>query len=214
MAKEPTDRVLTNWHTTIQQSGVARVKLRTLLGHFGLKKRGSTTTARIEAWLNQQQIYSRGLDSSSLDASVRLTRERIISIGELVEREKDLQDRFQSDIMPKLKLKNPKMEYPPSGTRDRIDFLCRDAKGRSVAVELKKETGEKRAVEQVLKYLGHLEKEPGHKDPWGVLITGCADPDTRKALEGLKNASRIEWWIYGIVEGEMQMKRIMRRSAP
>lgn len=214
MAKEPTDRVLTNWHTSIQQSGVARIKLRTLLGYFGLKKRGSNTNARIEAWLNQQQIYSRGLNTPSLDDSVRLTWDRIVSIGDIVAREKDLQDRFESDIMRKLKLKNPEMEYPPLGTRDRIDFLCRDNKGRSVVVELKREAGEKRAVEQVLRYLGHLEKETGHKDPWGILITGCADPDTRRALEGLKNDSPIEWWIYGIVEGEIKLKRIMRRSTP
>lgn len=216
MKKVPSERTLLAWRASIDKQGVARIKLRTLLKQFGLLKRGTNTEIQVEDWLVQHHLFPRGFGEKGLDGSVQLTSQPIETIGALYTLEKDLEKRFPNELAGKLKLKDPQGEYSPRGTRDRMDFLCLDHEGRAVVVELKCDAGDKRAVEQVLRYIGQLKHEGGHKAPRGVLITGCADPDTRRALEGLDQDSHIDWWIYGLVGGEskLKLKQIKYRKVP
>lgn len=208
MPKTPTPLALQKWHAAIENGGRAKVKARSLLAQFGYSRRGSMATQRIEAWLREQGIYVQDLPIVGIDEAVTLTHEKIERIGELEEKEKHLEARFVAEIMPRLGLTAPKGEYSPKGTRDRLDFLCRDKEGRSVVVELKVGSGDKRAVEQVMRYIGQLKREGTHESPRGILITGYADAETRRALEGREKDAHIEWYIYGVVDGRVKISRV------
>lgn len=208
MRKIPSALTLQTWHAVIANGGRTRVKARTLLAQFGYSRRGKTATAAIERWLRERGIYLQDLPVVGIDESVTLTHDKVDRIGELVELEKDLEARFIDDVMPLLGLTRPEKEYSPKGTRDRLDFLCKDEAGRSVVVELKKGSGDKRAVEQVMRYIGQLKREGTHKNPRGILITGYADSETRRALEGREQDSHIEWYIYGLVGGRLKITKV------
>ena len=107
-------------------------------------------------------------------------------------------DRFVADIMPQLGLKNPKARYRPHGSRDELDFLCHDVDGRAVVVEMKKEDGERKAVEQVLRYIRLIRDLAEWKEPRGLVLTGHADLHTRRALEELEPHYQIDWFVYGL----------------
>lgn len=55
--------------------------------------------ADVEEWLVSEDIFiDRALASVALDAYVKLTFEEIVRIGALVEREKDIGARFETEI--------------------------------------------------------------------------------------------------------------------
>lgn len=208
MQRVPTERVISEWKAAMHKSGRKSISVRALIKHFGLERRSAASSTKIEAWLRENGFYVGDLMSPDLDASVELTPEPVRRIGELCASERELEAMFETQIMPKLGLELVKREYSPNGTRDRLDFLCRDKDGRSVAVELKVETGDRRAVEQLLRYIGFLKAEGGHKHPRGVLITGREDVLTRRALEGREKDNHIRWWIYGVVNGKIALEEI------
>jgi hypothetical protein len=162
----------------------------------------------VEEWLAANGIYVMDLPIADLDDSVVLTFERVLKVGKLVEFERDIEARFEQEMMQPLGLSAPQREYRPRGTRDRIDVLCRDAVGRAVAVELKRGAGQKRAVEQLLRYIGQLKHEGGHRDPRGILITGYADADTRRALQGRERDDHIDWFVYGLVDDRVKLEAV------
>jgi hypothetical protein len=208
MNRVPTQRVLDGWRETIAVCGCARLKLRTLIRNFGFERRGKRMVLEVEQWLEQHGIYVMDLAIADLDEPVILTAEHVLKVGELVEYERDIEARFEHEMMAHLGLSNPQKEYRPRGTRDRIDVLCRDADGRSVAVELKRGAGQKRAVEQLLRYIGQLKFAGGHHDPRGILITGYADADTRRALQGRDRDEHIRWFVYGLVSDEVHLEEV------
>ena len=207
MTRVPTDAQLQNWQETICERGLAVIKLRVLLKHFGQKRRGPQTVLRIERWLAAHEIYPSDLEDAGPDDYVQLRKIRGYRIGKLFDREEELQDRFVKELMPRLGLKSPKKERPTKGTRDKMDFLCLDRSGCSVVVELKRDAGKNQAVEQVLRYIGHLRLEGGHKDPRGILITGSRDPGIERALQGQDIDSHIHWYLYGLKDGKIIYKR-------
>lgn len=204
MGKEPKPQVIAEWTDSIRRSGVKRMKARALLKAFGAERRGSVVVARIQAWCADQnpQIYADGLPFlSSLDEQVQLAFKPITQIGWLVEYEDELCKRFEAEIMPQLgKLKLLGAEHSPDGTREKFDFLCEAPDGTKVIVELKRDEGERRAVEQVIGYIRALRGDGRHRGAKirGVLVTGRADLNTRKVLEELEPDYHIDWWIYGL----------------
>lgn len=207
MARFPTERQLRLWRAAIQERGIAILKLRILLKGFGQKRRGPLTISRIREWLEANGIFPSNLDSPDLNSIIQLRGVPGYRIGDLVDREEELQSRFEEELMGGLGLKKPRHQHRSRGTWDKMDFLCIDRLGRSVVVELKRDTGKRQAVEQVLRYIGHLKHEGGHKDPWGILITGSKDPDIQRALQGLGNNAQIIWYLYGVVEGRLVLNR-------
>ncbi|MEZ4444923.1 MAG: endonuclease NucS [Polyangiaceae bacterium] len=207
--KVPSVGTVASWHDAIGRSGVTRLRLRALLQHFGQKRRGSGSAAFIEEWLKDQGLFVRGLrDASGLDESVLLSDHEMTQIGALATSELALQERFPAEMAPQLGLGNVQPEYSPSRTRDRLDFLCRDERG-SVAVEIKREGGDKRGVEQLMRYIGYLRREGADGAVRGLLITGYADPYTRHALEGRDRDEHIDWWLYGLVDGDIRLKPVV-----
>jgi len=200
MRKTPTEKQLTAWYSEIEQSGCKRLKLRSLLRCFGFKRRGTAVVEQVPRWLAglDPPIYVHGINGSSLDDRAILAMQNMREIGDRASNEAELTKRFKSAIMPKLKLRDPQPQYCPTGTRDKLDFLCKDARGRAVVVELKYDDGQKRGVEQLLRYIGQLKAMGGHKEPRGILITGYADPWTRQALAGQDRDRHIRWFLYGI----------------
>jgi hypothetical protein len=197
----PRPKQIDTWNDEIMRNGTKRISARFLLRAFGIQRRSEQSNLRVISWLNAQipPIYTNDLDFlKSLDDTVFLTHVKLNRIGHFAESEKSLMDRFESEIMPQLKLLNPHRDFRPTGSRDALDFLCEDLQGNAVVVELKKKDGEKRVVEQVLRYIRQIRSDLQYKNPRGVIITGCEDLHTRRALEELEPSYHIDWFIYGI----------------
>ncbi|MBI5569889.1 MAG: DUF91 domain-containing protein [Desulfomonile tiedjei] len=214
--REPTGNQISSWHKEIEKSGIKRLKARILLKSFGYERRGKAAISSILEWMAGQDppIYVYGLEHARwIDDPVGLSYVEQQQIGSLAKKEKDLMDRFEADIMPILRLRTPDRHYSPPGCRDKLDFLCKDTRGRAVVVEIKKGSGEKRVVEQVLQYIRLVRNDPSHKDPRGIIITGFADFPTRHALEELEPDYHIDWFIYGLAEDlSIQLQQIKIQS--
>ncbi len=205
MPREPSQKTVESWNTEIAKSGIKRLKARVLLKAFGAERRGSAILERMRSWSQTNGLHLNGLDyATSLDDVVSLSRQPIRRIGRLVELESELTTRFEGEMAPKLGLDVIRKEYSPPETQDRFDFLCRDTVGRHVIVEIKRGDGERRAVEQVLRYIRVFRGDPSHKpqDPRGLIITGEADLATRRALQELEPGCKIDWWLYGLREDD------------
>lgn len=211
MPSMPSERVLSSWMGEIEKNGVKRLKLRALLASFGAQRRGVDILRRMNAWARDNGVVLNGLeDAKSADDVISVATVIIRRIGRLVERESDLMDRFEEEIAPKLGLKEPRAHFSPGGSRDRFDYLCTDPSGRPVVVEMKRQDGERRVVEQTLRYIRalRLDRHFSGTDPRGLIITGEADIPTRRALEELEPAYTIDWWLYGLGDdGDLRLER-------
>ena len=206
--KEPNQRQLSLWQDEIRRNGTKRIMARHLLRAFGIERRSLAAIERVTKWLESQSpaIYAPELlYARALNQTLSLSFDKTLRIGFLADSERILMERFEADIMPKIKLRNPRMNFRPDGTRDELDFLCDDKNGRSVVVEIKKDGGDKRVVEQVLRYIQHIRSMPDCVEPRGIIITGQEDQHTRKALMELSPSYRIDWFIYGI-DGENNIR--------
>lgn len=204
--REPTPKQLRVWQDEIVRNGTKRITARALLKTFGIQRRGPHAIERVTQWLLRQHppIYISGLDRVQLlDEPTFLSCIEMTQIGRLVERESVLMDRFEGDIMPLLGLRNPQRGFRPLGSRDQLDYLCEDASGCSVVVEMKKEDGERHVVEQTLRYIRLLRQTPSCKNPRGLILTGYADLHTRRALEELEPRYHIDWFVYGLDDNAM-----------
>lgn len=212
--KEPSASTLDGWREAARENGQRHIKLRQLLKAFGYHRRSAANLAAIAAFLQSHALYVDIPEGMHIDESVPPTAEPVRRIGDLYEREADLESRFARAIMRRVGLKRiVARQYSPRGTRDKLDFLCLDDEGCAVVVELKAMAGDKRAVEQVLRYIGMLKAEGHHKRPRGILITGLADINTRRALEGRQVDDHIRWWVYGLRGSKLLLEEIdIRRS--
>ena len=222
--KRPTTRQIGLWKESIARDGVATVTSKRLRTLFGQDRRTTALTRRIEKFLLRHGLYmdsfefwdADGWETGRTKPRVR-KREGVISladhpfhrVGYPAEKEEHIEARLDAEVLPALNAAfrleltpvstaHPRDEYSPAGTRDRMDRLCTDGAGRGVVVELKRETGDKRVVEQVMRYIGHLKAEGKYPEPRGVIITAVADPHTRRALEGRERDSHIDWYVYGL----------------
>lgn len=204
MGAGPRQQLVAEWTESIRKSGVKRIKARALLKAFGAERRGPVVVERIQKWCAAQQprIYADGLPFlRTLDDQVELACKPITQIGWLVEEERALYERFEVEIMPRLgRLRLVEGNHRPVGTRERLDFLCEESDGTRVVVELKRDEGEGRGVQQVVGYIRALRADPRHQraNIRGILVTGRADLNTRKVLEELEPDYHIDWWIYGL----------------
>ena len=149
--------------------------------------------------------------AASLDEQVTIAGSKVTRIGDLWdEGETKLQKKYGKEIVRRLKLELVKAEYSPKGTGDRLDFLARDpVTDEFVVVEIKVACGQKRAVEQVERYIDFIRKEKDTEKVRGVLITGLGDESTRAALNTLSRPELVAWYLYGF-EGEklrLQMQK-------
>ncbi len=106
--------------------------------------------------------------------------------------------RFPDTIEPGLTLVT--REYPTD--LGPVDLLLRDADGRAVAVEVKR-NGELDAVEQLTRYLERLDRDPSLAPVRGVLVAQTIKPQTRVLAE----ARGIRW-------AEVDFEVLAGREAP
>jgi hypothetical protein len=203
------DRVLNKWQTSISRSGQVAIKLGVLLRAFGYARRGPRVIATICEQLRLQSppIFIDGFDmSGSLEQCVTLSGVEILRNGTIWMEdgargsERRFKERYDKQLLRGLSLEIIEREYSPDGTRDSADFLCEDKKGNPVLVEFKVDGGERRSVEQLLRYIYQVSTEGKYADfddPHGVLITHQADLATRAAMATLDQFGLLEWHLYG-----------------
>lgn len=203
----------------VHDKGYKVMSVSNLLNCFGFQKRSSSNVELITAMLSEHNLTVHPQLSLGLKLSdcLRIYGFPVAQLGDLFEseeevktqgarqqRERELEDFIDKhDLFHKLGLKKVERQYSPKQTRDRFDFLCSDAKGNRVVLELKHVGGGKSAVEQVLRYIGMLKQEQPGKKARGILVTGIRDVDTAKALHGMTPAQQqdIEWYLYRYNKG-------------
>jgi hypothetical protein len=194
--------------------GYKNLTVTTLLARFGYRKRSEANLKFITASLaaHDLTVYPVLSMSLKLSQSVRIYSFPVEQLGHLFEdpetaptvavrqqRERALEEYIERhDLFTQLGLVKECRQYSPKHTQDRFDFLCRDAAGAAVVLELKHAGGGKSAVEQILRYLGMLRQEAPDRPARGILITGVRDVDTAKALHGMAPAQQqvIDWYLY------------------
>jgi hypothetical protein len=190
-----------------QKSGYRRLRLRTLLNCFGFKRRGSKNLVKIRKRLREHNVYLntsltkyQNLFEIGLDDWVYIYPYPAGVKGILFESELKFQEVFYRNKLYKYniigKLKMIDREYSPQGTYKRMDFLCKDNDDCYVVVELKNADGNRRAVQQILEYIGSVRSEKNCSNVRGILITGTIDPETLHAMHGLDNENLITWFKY------------------
>jgi hypothetical protein len=196
------------------ERGYKNITVTVLLARFGYLKRSETNLKLITAVLAEHGLTVHPALSMSLKLSqtIRIYSFPVEQLGDLFEdpetaptaairqqRERALEEYIERhNLFVHLDLVKDCRQYSPKHTQDRFDFLCRDAAGTAVVLELKHAGGGKSAVEQVLRYLGMLRQEAPNRPARGILVTGVRDVDTAKALHGMTPAQQqvIDWYLY------------------
>ena len=144
--------------------------------------------------------------------------------------EKQFREKYFRELLAKIGLKRARLdgkekravEFSPDGTRDTLDVLCEDKKtGELVAVEFKVRDGERRGVEQLLRYTQQLASTKGtdpslkhYKDAKirAVLVTGIADQATSYAIATLDPYRLITWHVYSMNREGTKLESVTRRT--
>jgi len=99
-------------------------------------------------------------------------------------------ERFEADIAAQLDLLAPMVrDFSPHGCRDELDWLCQDAHRCVVVVELKLGGGDKRGVEQVLRYMRQIRADSRYegREVRGIFLKVSHTSDKEPRLEAICN---------------------------
>ena len=184
---------------SINENGYKNLTVRRLLDRFEIKRRTSEKISDINGLLTTHglTIFPKMTVITDLDEPIRIYSFPVEEIGDTFEYEKDLENFIEKhNLFHLLSLTLVKRQHSPERTRDRLDFMCKDGNGFSVALELKNKDGGKSAVEQVLRYKSYLKQ--GNSKVRGVLVTGTRDIYTARALHGMAKEEQAEfqWFLY------------------
>jgi len=198
--KKSDSKKISNYKLSIKRSGSRSIKLSKLLQDFGYKKIGSKNLIQIEENLKAHNLYCFPSITSNIkrESRVKIYNYPVRSLGDLFEREKDLEDYIDKNkAYKKLNIQSVKRQASPEGTKDKIDFLGFEKNGKEVVVELKHYGGDKRAIEQVLRYAGILKKNR-KTEIRKILITGVVELSISEAIYGMeeKDKKYFEWYVY------------------
>jgi hypothetical protein len=206
--------IIEEFKHSAHERGYKNITVTVLLARFGYLKRSEANLKLITAALAEHGLTVHPVLSMSLKLgqTIRIYSFPVEQLGDLFEdpetaptvavrqqRERALEEYIERhDLFVHLDLVKDCRQYSPKHTQDRFDFLCRDAAGTAVVLELKHAGGGKSAVEQVLRYLGMLRQEAPNRLARGILVTGVRDVDTAKALHGMTPAQQqlIDWFLY------------------
>jgi hypothetical protein len=206
--------VIEEFKSAAHERGYKNITVTMLLARFGYRKRSEANLKFITASLAAHDLTVHPMLSMSLKLSqtVRIYSFPVEQLGDLFEdpaaaptvamrqqRERALEEYIERhNLFAQLGLVKECRQYSPKHTQDRFDFLCRDAAGAAIVLELKHAGGGKSAVEQILRYLGMLRQEAPSRPARGILVTGVRDVDTAKALHGMTPAQQqvIDWYLY------------------
>ncbi len=210
-AAEP--KIIDGFKQDVRARGYKSLTVKKLLFTFGYQKRSSENIRKITTLFqkNGLTLYPELEMGLKPLETLRIYGFPVKKLGDLFEdmnatpitrnrqHERQLEDYIaQHSHYTQLGLTKAKRQHSPANTSDRFDFLCEDASGCEVALELKHAGGGKSAVEQVLRYIGMLKQENPACKARGILVTGIQDVDTAKALHGMtpEQQAKIEWHLY------------------
>ncbi len=143
--------------------------------------------------------------------------------------EGEFKARYLAALLKELGLKKARLigkgvsavEFSPRGTRDKLDVVCEDRVSHDlVALEFKVRDGDRRGVEQLLRYAKQLSvtkaNDPRldhYKDAKvrGVLVTGIADQPTREAIATLDPYELVHWYTYSMKRSPIRLDSVKAR---
>lgn len=189
----------------IEENGCYNITVGSLFKKFGVQKRHESNIAKVNAYLEKEGLYMSPCISlkTKWDAVIRINKFPEETGSDLFKSEAEMERLFKEHKWNEHETLNLIVEegdnqFKPKGTRDRLDFKARDAKGNLVVLELKHKDGDKRLVEQVFRYRSLLKTTfPGEKVRC-IIITGNRCVHTARAIHGLstKKQKKITWYLY------------------
>ena len=176
-------------------------EVRHLLRLFGYKRKGSKNIDLINHYFEQNDLYSYPplTEYISTTSRIQIYNFPVVAKGDLFPDELELQKFIdRNNSLKQLGLINPQREHSPNSTTHRMDFFARDLEGNSVVIEVKKECGQNRAVQQVLRYASIAKRAYPNTKVRKVLITRKQDLNTAKAIHGMTETEQqdFEWYLY------------------
>ncbi len=176
-------------------------EVRHLLRLFGYKRRGSKNIELINYYFEQNDLYSYPplTEFTSTTSRIKIYNFPVVAKGDLFEDELKLQNFIdKNNSLEQLGLINPQREHSPNSTTHRMDFFAKDLEGNSVVIEVKKECGQNRAVQQVLRYASIAKRAYPNTKVRKILITRKQDLNTAKAIHGMTETEQqdFEWYLY------------------
>lgn len=204
--------ILEGFKASIDKKGFKTLQVRTLMSQFSYKKRSRSNVEYIQKTLLQNGYYlspKLTLKIPMLNDTIRISRSEELILGDLFESEAQLQSYIElNQKYQDLRITNIKREYSPKQTADRFDLCGEDDKGNRVVIELKHKDGAKSAVEQVLRYIGHLKRETDSDKVRGILVTGVRGFETASAIKGMHAAQKkeFEWYLYAYCKEKDTLK--------
>ncbi len=184
----------------IEKHGCKSMRVSSFLDQFSVRKRTARNLEIVKGNLKSKGFYTLPQYSNELKtgSTLRIYNYPIIQLGELFDREKDLEDYVeQHELYKGLKIDTVERQHSPKGTKDKLDFRGTFEDTYAV-IELKHRGGGKSAVEQVLRYAGLLMREFPDRKIRTILVTGIQNRETELAIRGMRPEQRhlFEWYLY------------------
>ena len=196
---------------SIKSNGYYSIKKSSLFNLFNCHNTRATNVDKVINRLEAEGLFvSRlGMQELKWKDRVRIYKFPVDQLGHTFEDEEVFESAFadnewyklldlQINCKPALPGQKSDRQFSPDGTKDRLDFRALDKDGNNVVVELKNKGGDKRIIEQVLRYRTDLMHHFNTRNVSCIIITGERCLHTAKAFRALPpNEQRvITWYLY------------------
>jgi len=195
----------------IISNGYYSMKISSLFGLFNYQKRSSVNIDKVLNRLEDAGLFAakRVVVDRAWGERIKIYNFPVDQLGHLFKSENEMEKAFaenqwyrQLDLMIKTKPEKPgersDQQFSPNGTRDRLDFRALDKNGHNVVLELKNKGGDKRLIEQALRYRTDLMHHFKTDQVSCIIITGERCLHTAKAFKALPAHEKkvITWYLY------------------
>lgn len=195
----------------IISNGYRSMKVSALFRLFNYQKRSSTNVDKVLGRLEKDGLFISkvALGKAKWDERIRIYKFPVVQSKDIFKDENTFETAFaenqwykklnlQINTDPQSPGQRSDRQFSPDGTKDRLDFRAIDNYGNNVVLELKNKGGEKRLIEQVLRYRTDLMHHFKTDKVNCIIITGERCLHTAKAFRALPSHEKkvITWYVY------------------
>jgi hypothetical protein len=251
MLVTPSASTIKSWQDSLAKNGSRSITIEKLIGYYNVGRRGTRVVEQILTHLKELEppIYAPELADTTLPLAkvIKLCRldpgpgGKTYATALRHERRGDedknssraAEQKFKKDhldeLLDHLGLREARLlnasarEFSPHGTRDRLDVLCEGENGDLVALEIKLQDGERRGVEQLLRYTQQLANSKSD-DPRleryrtaavrTILVTGVRDQATFEAIATLDPYEIVDWYRYAMDKTSRVLEGVEKCEVP